>query len=481
MKKYLKTDNSQVLLTKSSFDYRTYFFFFLFVVLLGVMIIKEVSLPTPLIVVLAGSSFLALLFLAFSKPIFPLLVLIAYAPFALQFTGQFGLEITGFNLTNILMFFAFIGLVWQSLKQRQNMFQISFLGFLIILLCLWGLLTILRSKFLYGVYYQTEDFFILFKRWVTPILLFFFVFQMVKDPKDFKEVLFIVLLVTVVIAGMAVRDYLHYGDRGSIDESRIGGIFNQPNMLGAFFVYNMFFFLAFFLYYWRSFKYWLLLLPFLLCFRGIMVTFSRGAYIAFACAGAAVTFFKNKVLFLIVLVCLIASLLNPVYLPEGIRRRMASTFFGEKVISTDIEEIKDPSAGRRIMIWQGALAMIKDQPIFGFGYGTFPYVIGNYVPNLAGADAHNTYLILAAEMGVPALGLFVLILLVLLKNSWWLLRKTKERYFKAFALGMLGCLVGLIVANIFGSRLNSEEVGAYFWVYSGLLLSAVKMKRENSI
>ena len=58
--------------------------------------------------------------------------------------------------------------------------------------------------------------------------------------------------------------------------------------------------------------------------------------------------------------------------------------------------------------------MIKDAPFFGFGYGLFPYIVGQYAPNqgIDNMDAHNTYLILAAEMGLPALILFLVILLI---------------------------------------------------------------------
>jgi O-antigen ligase len=202
---------------------------------------------------------------------------------------------------------------------------------------------------------------------------------------------------------------------------------------------------------------------------------------AAAFGGYMATFFKSKILFLVATVILIFMLANPIFLPQGIRERMASTFGGNKVVSTDVADITDVSAGDRILIWRGAIEMIKAQPIFGFGYGTFRYIIGSFAPNVAGFDPHNTYLMLAAEMGIPALILFLLILIILIKNGRWLLRHSKDKYFRAFALGMLGGLFGLLVVNIFGSRLNSEEVSSYFWLLSGLLMRAVAMRRQKQI
>jgi len=460
-------------------DWKNYALFSIAVVIFAYIITRDVTLPKEVLLPIAGLGLMTLVFASFKNPQFSLLLLIAYLPFSKQLVGQFGAGIVGLNLSNILLIIVIFGWIVHSLIYGEKIFSKNWLNPIILLFCLWGFFTLIRARLMYGEYYALEDFFILFKRWITPIFLYFIGLNMVKDKPTFKKVVFVIMLATLIVALMAVRDYMHYGDQGSMEESRIGGVFEQPNMLGAFLVYNMFFFLTFLLYYWRSFKYWLLLIPFVVCFRGIMVTFSRGAYMAFAFGAVMTSFFRSKILFVIVLFLTACAVLSPLYLPAGIRNRMAATFNGGQVISTDLEEIKDPSATSRLLIWKGAIEMIKAQPLFGFGYGTFPYVIGGYVPEAPDMDAHNTYLILAAEMGIPSLAIFLVILLTLIIHAWWLLLKTKDRYFKAFALGMLGGIFGLLVANMFGSRLNSEEVSSYFWILSGLLMRAVIMRRQE--
>src|SRR3989338_3840081 len=132
------------------------------------------------------------------------------------------------------------------------------------------------------------------------------------------------MVVMVLVALMAIRDYLNAGD-SSLEKSRVGGIAEQPNMLVAFFCYYMFLFLGFFLVYYRKPKAWLLLIPFALCFRGIMVTFSRGAYLAFATGCLGAIFFRSKVLFACLLVLIGWMAINPSLLPAGIRYRMGQT------------------------------------------------------------------------------------------------------------------------------------------------------------
>ena len=96
-------------------------------------------------------------------------------------------------------------------------------------------------------------------------------------------------------------------------------------------------------------------------------------------------------------------------------------------------------------------------------------------------DAHNSYLIIAAEMGLPALLVFLWILAVVFVKTRWLYRYGRDPFFKAMALGWLGGLSGLLVANMFGSRLHSEEISSYFWILCGLMLRAVAIEREKRL
>ncbi|HVZ80752.1 MAG TPA: O-antigen ligase family protein [bacterium] len=78
----------------------------------------------------------------------------------------------------------------------------------------------------------------------------------------------------------------------------------------------------------------------------------------------------------------------------------------------------DPRAYFRLDVWLSTLKMIKAQPLFGFGPGTYGDVYPYFRPaslwNTSNPFAHNEFLQVAAECGLPALLLVLLLLAVLL-------------------------------------------------------------------
>lgn len=456
-------------------------FYFITLFLVGVFTVivhKNVSLPSMVIIPVGLLVILSLFVITFFNPFIPFLMLVAYVPFCRILVGDFGTGATALNFTNILIVIILFGWIARALTGKRFFKHVA-LNIPIFILCLFAVISLLQGAFQYAGGYA-EHFVIPLKRWLTPIFLYFISLNMIKNKEDIKKVIIIIMIATVAISAMAIKEYMNYGDRGSLERSRIGGVFEQPNLLGAYLVYMIFLFLGFYLLNIEKPRYWLFLILSLICFRGIMVAFSRGAYIAFAFGLLVITFFRSKVIFTILVVLMIFAILNPIFLPGGIRYRMSMTSKNEGILSTDTQQITDPSVTNRLEIWKGAIRMIKDHP-FGTGYGTFPFFIPYYTAIEKRMDAHNTYLILAAEMGIHTLTIFLVILFILFKNTLWLYKKIKDRFIRAVTLGFLGSLGGLVMANMFGSRLITEELSSYFWILAGLIMSCVIMKKKKEI
>ncbi len=80
-----------------------------------------------------------------------------------------------------------------------------------------------------------------------------------------------------------------------------------------------------------------------------------------------------------------------------------------KVTSSETIQQADPygSAAQRFDIMKVGWRIFEDHPILGVGIGCYNEANARYAPRLGRRDAHNTYLGLAAEMGVPGLLLWL--------------------------------------------------------------------------
>lgn len=469
-------DTSESIGTKRNWAF--YCIVSLAIIFFAIIIEKNIELPKAILYAFSGLGFFYLLFAAFGKPEIVIYALVAYLPFSKILVGDYSGAMTAFNFTNILTVLAILAWITQTITANKNFYTRTSLDMPLFLFMFLGCLSLTKGMMFFGSAYASEFVFSL-KRWLTPMFFFFIIFNMVRTKKEIKNIVIVIMVVMTTVALMAIKDYIDIGQVSRLERARVGGITAQPNILAAFFVYYMFLFAGFMLVYWRNFKYWLLFFPFLACFRGIQVTFSRGGYVAFAAAALAIAFFKNKILWVCLILVFILALLNPILLPKGIAYRLASTFDNEQVYAHSVDEIVDKSSQRRIEAWKGGMLMIKQKPLFGFGYGLFPYLIPHYAP-VRSMDAHNTYILIAVEMGIPALLVFLLVLFIIFINTRRLYVTTKDPFMKALALGFLGTLGGVFVANIFGGRLDSQEMSSYFWILAALIFKALYLEREEN-
>ena len=469
------------------------------ILFMAFIVVKDFSIPSQLIIAVGAVGGLALLFVSPTHPEIPFYLLTAYIPFNRILPGDFG-GTFALNLTNLLCGLVILGGFSRSAREGR-FWQKASLNLPILLFVCLGTISLVRGSYEYGTWYLMQ-FITPLKRWLTSPFLYFLTLFVVRDKRTLKTAVVIMMVCVTVVGLMAIREYIEEGSGSSIEADRIGGIAEQPNMLAAFFCYYMFILASFYLCNMSKPRYWLLLIPFLICFRGIQVTFSRGGYLAFLAGAMALSFFRSKLLFALVIVALILAFLHPALLPKGIAYRFFSTFKNVEEVEEEMRLEGNPSqeenlgqvaadiykgeggtldrsAQSRLEIWRGALRMISDYPFWGTGYGTFFSFIPFYTPELHGMqmDAHNSYLIVAAEMGIPALLAFLSILLVAIWQSYRLYQTAKDPFIKAMALGFLAGLFGLFIANMFGSRMDHEEISGYFWVLCALVMRGIVLEK----
>jgi O-antigen ligase len=129
---------------------------------------------------------------------------------------------------------------------------------------------------------------------------------------------------------------------------------------------------------------------------------------------------------------------------------------------------QDPSTNARLLLWKSSLQMLLAHPVVGSGWGTFVHYYPAYrVPQestTAGFFAHNDYLQLALEGGIPALLLHLGVLAGLLTQIRRSLRqKASNAVFErvALLLAVMALFIHALLNFIFYQALMNILAGLY--------------------
>jgi len=202
----------------------------------------------------------------------------------------------------------------------------------------------------------------------------------------------------------------------------------------------------------------------------VFLSFSRGSWLGglAAAAGLLAVYPRTTVRLMVILLLLMAVLGSGV-----LSDQMA--FARERMNSED-------TAADRWVIWNAGWQMIKTRPFFGWGYGNyrkyaqqFQVRTHNHVVAYAHAS-HNSYIAIAAEMGLPALLLFLFPVwrwLTFTRKVWG--RMPQNGFWSRSLLVILWMVVlDHLVVNIFSDMQHSTFGMGMWWVTLGLIANIVE-------
>jgi O-antigen ligase len=187
----------------------------------------------------------------------------------------------------------------------------------------------------------------------------------------------------------------------------------------------------------------------------ISLTLTRSAWVGM-CAGVAVLFVLKDVRLTLLLP--VAIVLVYALAPANITGRMLSTF-----------DLTDPSNRDRLAMARTGVAMIGDFPLTGVGpdmvsrlYGEYrdPGAVQQQNPHL-----HNVPLQIAAERGLPALGIWIWFVGTLAAG---LLRLFRAGHARSLAAGGLAAIAAMLAAGLFEYNFGDSEFLMLFLVLATL-------------
>ncbi|OGF49903.1 MAG: hypothetical protein A2231_01585 [Candidatus Firestonebacteria bacterium RIFOXYA2_FULL_40_8] len=137
--------------------------------------------------------------------------------------------------------------------------------------------------------------------------------------------------------------------------------------------------------------------------------------------------------------------------------------------------------GRWIM-WQSAVSMIKERPVFGFGAGTYRVNFTEHeakllktkeftgYPHVITKDAHNDYLQISSELGLTGILLLLLFIGSVIFGAVRNLAK-EEIDKKVIYIGLVCSLLAFLVHMFFNFPMKIAPSAVLFYMFLGLLAS----------
>lgn len=153
--------------------------------------------------------------------------------------------------------------------------------------------------------------------------------------------------------------------------------------------------------------------------------------------------------------------------------QIAALWPGETGLSAE-EVVGRISLSGRVEIWSRALYAIQDFPFTGTGLGTFRrvvhllYPLFTISPDIDIAHAHNMFLQVALDVGLPGLIAYLALLGAAGGIAWQVMQRGSP-LLRALASGLLAGLIGLHLYGLTDALALGSKPSVAFWMILGLL------------
>ncbi len=303
-------------------------------------------------------------------------------------------------------------------------------------------------------------------RYVGFLVFLPFVIVAVRNQRDLGRVLAAMVLSYVLVFPYGVRQMIRFGDRLGV------GLY-EANYLATILV---------------------LLIPLAFVFAAqerlpmrralwtgcglllvlmVFLTSSRGGFVGLLAAGMVFVYRRRGLGGAVaVMLLLLGSVL---LLPTDLGTRALATIFQD---SGEVPAGLEQSNRAHVALFWAAVRMIGDSPLIGVGPLNFKALSTLYTGLHQGNIAHNSFLEVAAEFGLPALGVFVLLLAATFRTLGRATRITgspEALELAGWAEGLRSGLVGFLVAGFFISA--QYEKALWLAVFLTIVLGALVERR----
>lgn len=206
----------------------------------------------------------------------------------------------------------------------------------------------------------------------------------------------------------------------------------------------------------------------------ILISSSRGGLLGLATVLVTVSYFKlgGKVALTGVVVLVVGGLIY-IQLPSYVKGRVDSIINYEQDYNLTAQD-------GRIEIWKRGMTMVANDPLTGVGLRNFPIAEGlmhSGVRGQAWMNAHNSYLQVAAEIGVIGFGFFVVMLARMFSASKRLREQVQHPDLRMVGFSLTYALMAYIVCGFF----LSQGFAPVLYILMAVIVASARLGAERGI
>jgi O-antigen ligase len=345
--------------------------------------------------------------------------------------------------TTFLELMVLVFVIVTILKNIRSILDLKNLGYInwfILAFLIAGIISVFVSPDKHAAIGQLKAFII------EPILLFYALRLSIKNNSDLTTPLNLLFLGAITVSVLGILQYytfielpLRFWGSGS-EVERITSVFQYPNALALYLAPLITFFLAAFMFDEKILNRKNLIVGLVVMIFALILTFSRGAWIAVSATTLILLFLKYP--WKKVLVASILLLAVGLTLPATRNRLLLIT--------------KDPSSNAHLDLMNAGFEKIQQSPILGNGLGGFPNTLANmhFLGEILNYP-HNIFINFWVEMGLLGLISFFGIMYTAV------IRQKNNRNW--YTIASLAFLLTMIIHGIVDVPYFKNDLSILFW------------------
>jgi O-antigen ligase len=284
-----------------------------------------------------------------------------------------------------------------------------------------------------------------FIEFLKVVLMFIVMINVIRTERRLKAMILLGLAAGCLVSIGALNDYRLGQLRGMGERVAgiIGGMFDNANDMALYLVMMLPLAVALLLSSRGVIKKLIYGACALVMIAANLITFSRGGFFGLISVLLFIAWkFGRRHRLSVMISSLLCGGLIIVFMPGGLTERLASTF------GAGTSESAASAVGRWHVLLRSVLVSLYN-PLLGVGMGNFHHV------SIREQVSHNAYTQVSAEMGFPALVIYVMLIWAAFRRLRRIEQETldarRKTHFYYLSVGLQGSLVGYLVGSCFAS------------------------------